>query len=90
MFLIVYDINNDKLRTHFAKFLKKFGVRVQYSVFQIENSARILENIRAEITGKFEKSFDQSDSVLIYEVPDDACVAKFGYPIDEESDLVIR
>ena len=90
MFLIVYDIENDRLRTRFAKFLKQYGMRVQFSVFQIENSPRILDNIRLEIQNEFEKQFDQSDSVLIYQIPDDACVAKFGYPINEDTDLVIR
>ena len=90
MYLIAYDIENDRLRTKFAKFLKRFGVRMQFSVFQIENSPRILENIKVEIKSVFEKEFDQADSVLIYEIPDDACIAKFGYPVNEETDLVIR
>ena len=90
MYLIVYDIENDKLRTRFAKFLKRFGVRVQFSVFKIENSPRVLENVRNEVESTFDKNFGQADSVLIYKVPDDSCVAKFGYPVDDESDLVIR
>ena len=59
-------------------------------MFKVENSPRILENVRVEIKSTFEKEFGQSDSVLVYKVPDDSCVAKFGYPIDDESDLVIR
>lgn len=90
MYLIVYDIHNDKLRTKFAKFLEQYGVRVQYSVFSVTNSPRILSNIKVEITNQFEKSFAQGDSVMVYQVPDDACVAKFGYPVDDDSDLIIR
>ncbi len=90
MYLIVYDIENDRLRTRFSKFLKRFGVRVQFSVFEIENSQRILDNIRIEIKATFKDKFGQSDSVLIFKIPDNACVAKFGYPIDDETDLVIR
>lgn len=90
MYLIVYDIEDDKLRTRFAKFLKRFGVRVQFSVFRIENSPRILDNVKVEIRSQFQDDFGQADSVLIYKVPDDACVAKFGYPVDDETDLVIR
>jgi CRISPR-associated endoribonuclease Cas2 len=89
MFLIVYDIQNDKLRTRFAKYLKQFGRRVQYSVFEITNSPRILANIRVELQTKFEKRFEQSDSVLIFDVPDNACIGRFGYPVNEESDLII-
>ena len=89
MFLIVYDIQSDKLRTRFAKFLKRFGRRVQYSVFEITNSQRVLANIRVELQTKFAKRFEQSDSVLIFDVPDNACIGRFGYPVNEESDLII-
>ena len=90
MYLIVYDIQDDNLRTKFAKFLERYGVRIQYSVFSVTNSPRILTNIKVEITSQFEKSFTQGDSVMVYQVPDDACVAKFGYPVDDDSDLIIR
>ena len=89
MFLVVYDIANDKLRTRFAKFLKQFGRRVQYSVFEITNSPRILSNIRTEIETQYEGAFSQSDSVLIFNIPDQSCIARFGYPVNEESDLII-
>ena len=89
MFLIVYDIQNDKLRTRFAKYLKQFGRRVQYSVFEITNSPRILANIRVELQTKFEKRFEQSDSVLIFDIPDNACIGRFGYPVNEEGDLIL-
>lgn len=90
MFLVMYDIENDKLRTHFAKFLTKFGIRIQYSVFAIKNSNRILNNIRVKIKEKFEPKFSQADSVLIYHIDDNACVGKFGFPLNEEDDLVIK
>ena len=38
MLLISYDISNDKVRTKFAKYLSKYGFRLQYSVFEITNS----------------------------------------------------
>jgi len=43
MLLVSYDISNDKLRTRFAKYLSKYGNRLQYSVFEIKNSDRIIE-----------------------------------------------
>lgn len=88
MYLIMYDIESDRLRTHFSKFLEKYGRRLQYSVFEVQNSTRILDNIRADIVNKFEKRFSQGDNVLIYRVPDDSCIEKFGFPINEEGDLV--
>jgi CRISPR-associated protein Cas2 len=90
MYLVVYDIESDRLRTRFSKHLEKYGRRLQYSVFEIKNSPRILDNIRTDIENKFEKGFGQGDSVLIFSVPDTACVGRFGYPVNEETDLVFR
>ena len=89
MFLIVYDIESDRLRSKFSNFLKRYGRRLQYSVFEITNSPRILENIRVEIKSSYEKKFSQSDSVLIINVPDNAITDHFGYAQNEETDLLI-
>lgn len=89
MYLIMYDIESDRTRGQFARLLSKYGRRLQYSVFQIENSPRILANLKIDIVNELDKRFGQGDSVLIYSVPDDACAAKFGYPVNEETDLVI-
>jgi CRISPR-associated protein Cas2 len=89
MYLVLYDIESDKLRTRFSKYLEKYGRRLQYSVFQIMNSPRILDNIKTDIENKFEKRFGQGDSVLIFSVPDTACVGRFGYPVNEETDLIL-
>lgn len=89
MYLVLYDIEDDKLRTRFSKFLQKYGRRLQYSVFEVKNSKRILDNIKVEIKTKFNKSFGQADSVLIFDVGDADCVAKFGHPVNEEGDFVL-
>ena len=89
MFLLTYDIQDNKLRTKFSKFLTRYGRRVQFSVFEIRNSRRILDNIAVGIRTRFGKSFKQSDSVLVYDIGDENCVMRFGYPKNEESDLVI-
>lgn len=89
MYLLTYDISDDKLRTRFSKFLSRYGRRVQNSVFEIKNSPRILSNISIEIQTRFERNFTQADSVLIYSVGDTDCIAKFGYAKNEDSDLLI-
>lgn len=89
MLLVVYDIHEDKLRTQLSKFLTRFGRRIQYSVFEVKNSPRILKNIRCELENNFEKKFDQEDSVLVFNVPDSANIMRFGYPKNEETDLLI-
>lgn len=55
MIIVGYDISDDKLRTKFAKYLLKFGRRLQYSVFEIDNSRRILDNIISDLKNEFEK-----------------------------------
>ena len=89
MLLVVYDIESDQLRGKIAKFLKRFGRRLQYSVFEIANSSRVLANIRVEIKRAYEKEFSQGDSVLIINVPDTAVIDRFGYAKNEETDLLI-
>ena len=49
MVIISYDISNDKKRNKFSKYIKRFGKRMQYSVYEIDNSERILENIICDI-----------------------------------------
>ncbi|GBR77394.1 CRISPR-associated protein Cas2 [Candidatus Termititenax dinenymphae] len=89
MLLISYDISNNKLRTKFSKFLKKFGYRKQYSVFEIKNSDRILKNIQLGIAGEFEPKFSQTDSILIIETSETCKITRYGYAKNDESDLII-
>lgn len=89
MILISYDISEDKLRTHFSKYLKRFGHRLQYSVFEIDNSVKILKNIVYDINNKFSKRFQQSDSVIIFIMNESCEIIKFGYAKNEDSVLNI-
>lgn len=89
MIIISYDIANDKLRTQFSKFIKKFGHRLQYSVFQITNSKRMLENIMCEITDKFEKLFSETDSIILIETSETCKITKWGYAKNEDSDIIV-
>lgn len=89
MIIVSYDISDDKLRTKFAKYLLKFGHRLQYSVFEIDNSRRILDNIISDLKNEFEKSFTQSDSVIIFKLSSSCEVLRFGYARNDESDFMI-
>ena len=89
MLLVSYDISNNKLRTRFAKYLKKFGFRLQYSVFQVTNSKRVLENISAEIKNTFGKEFEETDSVIIFHLSKQCKKYCFGYAKNEDKDLII-
>ena len=93
MILISYDIQNDKLRTKFAKYIKKYGYRLQYSVFEIPiiclYSKNVLKNIMCEITNMFEQKFGQGDSVMIIETSENCKITKWGFPKNEEDDIIL-
>ena len=89
MIILSYDISNTKKRARFSKYIRKFGHRLQYSVYEIDNSERILHNIVADIKNKFEPQFDQSDSVYIFQMSSGCEILKFGYAKNEDSDLII-
>jgi len=89
MLMVSYDISDNKLRTRFAKFLSKFGHRLQYSIFEIKNSKRILENIQIEIKADFEKQFEQTDSIMIFQMSKQCKITKYGYAKNDDEDLII-
>jgi CRISPR-associated protein Cas2 len=89
MLIISYDISDDKLRTKFSKYLSKFGGRLQYSVFEIRNSERVLNIIMTEIKGRYENKFTQSDSIIIFQLGTSCRITRFGYAKNDESDLLI-
>jgi CRISPR-associated protein Cas2 len=89
MIILSYDIKEDSLRTEFSKFILQYGRRLQYSVYEIRNSKRLLEIIKLEIKDKFEDKFTQSDSVFIFEIKNNDDIIRFGYAKNEENDLVI-
>lgn len=89
MFVVSYDISNDKLRTKFAKYLSRFGHRLQYSVFQIDNSSRIVDNIIQDLKNNFEKKFTQEDSVIIFKLSSSCEVIRFGYAKNDEKDFFV-
>ena len=89
MVIVSYDISNDKLRTKFAKYLSRFGHRLQYSVFEIDNSENIVNNIVNDLKNKYEKSFSQEDSVIIFKLSSSCEVLRFGYAKNDEKDFII-
>ena len=89
MLLVSYDISNDKLRDDFSKYLKKFGYRLQYSVFQVKNSKHVLKNIITEIKVTFSKRFEQTDSVIIFHMSQQCKKYCFGYAVNDDDELII-
>lgn len=89
MIIVTYDIANDKLRGKFSKYLSKFGYRLQYSVFKIRNSQRMLKNIISEINTTFSPKFKQEDSVIIFHLSANCKQYLFGYAKNENEDIII-
>ncbi len=89
MIIISYDISDDKKRNKFSKYIKRFGHRLQYSVYEIDNSDKILNNIMTDIKNKFEKTFDQYDSIYVFKMSETCRIEKFGYARNENDELII-
>lgn len=89
MIIISYDIKSNKLRNKFSKYIKKFGYRLQYSVYEISNSKNILNNIMNQISNIFEKQFDQEDSVIIIHTSENCKITRFGYAKNDNSDIIL-
>ena len=89
MIILTYDIQEDHLRTEFSKFILSYGRRLQYSVYEIKNSKRVLEIVQEEIKNRFEKRFNQGDSVLIFKITAENQISRFGYAKNEETDLLM-
>ena len=89
MVLISYDISSDKKRNKFSKYLSRFGYRLQYSVFQIENSDRILNNIITDINNTFSKTFDEEDSIYIFKMNNSCEIIRYGYARNDEKTMII-
>lgn len=89
MIIISYDIADDKKRAKFNRYIRKYGHMLQYSVYEIDNSERILKNIIVDLNNRWMKQFDQKDSVYIFRLSSTCEVQKFGYARNEDLDLLI-
>lgn len=88
MIVVSYDISNDKLRTQFSRFLERSGgIRLQMSVFEINNSKRIRDLIVSKIESHFSKKFGGGDSVFIFFTDESTCV-KYGNAIHRDKNIV--
>lgn len=87
MLVISYDISDTKLRDRFAKMLTKNGaIRLQYSVYEVNNTDRILENLMIKID-QFATKFDSADSVVVFDVSG-VKLKKYGNAIHRDADIV--
>lgn len=91
MLIVAYDFQKDKTRTRFAKFLDKFGRRIQYSIFEVKHSQRVLRNVQTEVELKYKKNFKNTDSVMVIPICE-GCqkkIMRYGYSENEEKDVIV-
>ena len=87
MIIVSYDITDDKMRTNFSKMLKKNGaIRLQFSVYEISNTKRIVDNLIAKIEA-YTKHFTADDSVILFNVDPDK-LTKYGNAIHRDKPIV--
>lgn len=73
-YVVTYDISNDKRRTKLSDLLETYGVRVNYSVFEIELNQTKLDKLLYEI--ELKKLIDKKyDSLRFYHLCKN-CVTK--------------
>lgn len=88
MLVVSYDISDDKLRTKFSKMLTKYGaVRLQFSVYEVNNTDRVLNNLIVMIEDMFAKKFKGGDSVIIFDVSA-VKLKKYGNALHRDTDVV--
>lgn len=87
MIIVSYGITDDKMRTNFSKMLKKNGaIRLQFSVYEISNTKRIVDNLIAKIEA-YTKHFTADDSVILFDVDTDK-LTKYGNAIHRDKPIV--
>lgn len=88
MLVVSYDISDNKLRGRFSKMLIKHGaVRLQYSVFEVNNSKRILDVLKVKIESTYSRKFGGGDSVFIFETDLHKAI-KYGNAIHRDQELI--
>jgi CRISPR-associated protein Cas2 len=63
--VVAYDIADDRRRSHVVKILEKYGVRVNYSVFECLFTDTQLLKVRQTIQGKIN---EKEDSIVYYTI----------------------
>ena len=68
-------------------FIRFIRIQRWVTLFLGRQYFRSKDMIEIDIT--YDKKFDQGDSVLVFDIPDNSNIMRFGYPVNEEKDLLI-
>lgn len=91
LYVISYDLSNDRRRTRLAKILEGFGQRVQYSVFECDLTAQQYGILKRKMCKLIVP--DEGDSLRIYRLCA-ACVRTIelvgqGPPVETSVDVYV-
>lgn len=71
LYLIMYDIENNKIRTHVAKYLTKKGcLRIQKSVYLAKSSVTVMKDISKTLR-EINEVYQNHDSIFVLPVPEE-------------------
>ena len=71
LYMIMYDIENNKIRTHVAKYLIKKGcLRIQKSVYLAKSSPSLMKEISGTLK-EINEVYDNTDSIFVLPVPEE-------------------
>lgn len=71
LYLIMYDIENNKIRTHIAKYLTKKGcLRIQKSVYLSKSSVSVMKEISKTLK-EINEVYHNHDSIFLLPVPEE-------------------
>lgn len=82
-YIITYDIEDNKKRKKLSDLLDGYGVRVNYSVYEIETNATKLKKLKKEIIEK-ELFEPKKDSIRLYHLCKNCIPKSFGLGKNDE------
>lgn len=90
IYFVMYDIENNKVRSLISKYLLKKGcMRVQKSIFLADTDRKVYDDIRKDLH-EVQQCYDNNDSILLVPVSTDEIQAMkiIGQNIDV--DLILK
>lgn len=71
LYMIMYDIENNKVRTQIAKYLIKKGcIRIQKSVYLIKDTKTVINEVSSTLQ-EVNEAYENKDSILVVPMPQD-------------------
>lgn len=71
LYMIMYDIENNKVRTHIAKYLIRKGcMRIQKSVYLAKSSPAVMKDIAGTLK-EINEIYENEDSIFVLPVPEE-------------------